>query len=525
MFMDGQKVALAERLERALIDREVRAGFAILDDSFAAGLRITPEDSVDFDLLVSLAQWVDLGYRTLGFFEQHLLSFKTPEISQAGVAQYMRLKLAESFQMLAAQQPVKALRLLSALLEIGDRLFPQRLLFVIHFWKGRAHRQSGDFQQALTEIHQARTIAESMQAEKLVAVARIHESWLMFHKGDRRLAFDLLDQAEEVLLPTGHALSLGNIAAARGRFVRQSGQYAKALTYFEDAITLYRESYSSHPNLARALVNAAYLKRLIALEAQRNKGGKANAASHSKVLLIAREAMDLLNRAEKIYAQHQHQAGTGSVLINLGHLQLESGDIDAARQRAQAAYRMGEDNGDTVLMTRARILQAYVQMACSEEGIEEPSSPFPPAQNAVQLADEAVSLAHGTQHRRLLAGAYITRGLAATDELIADWSLAATCATRAEELLGSEDHDHLVRELSSLRRKIALSRSANEVFEGWLAGEFGGKSFQEIEAEFAQLVVPKVWVNLGRSVSRVAQELSMSPKKVRRILRNTHMLE
>jgi DNA-binding NtrC family response regulator len=36
--------------------------------------------------------------------------------------------------------------------------------------------------------------------------------------------------------------------------------------------------------------------------------------------------------------------------------------------------------------------------------------------------------------------------------------------------------------------------------------------------EFAELIIPKVWEREGRKISRVAARLSISPKKVRRIL-------
>jgi hypothetical protein len=44
------------------------------------------------------------------------------------------------------------------------------------------------------------------------------------------------------------------------------------------------------------------------------------------------------------------------------------------------------------------------------------------------------------------------------------------------------------------------------------------QTFQQMTDEFADLIVPKVWEREGRKVSRVATRLSMSPKKVRRIL-------
>jgi DNA-binding CsgD family transcriptional regulator len=38
--------------------------------------------------------------------------------------------------------------------------------------------------------------------------------------------------------------------------------------------------------------------------------------------------------------------------------------------------------------------------------------------------------------------------------------------------------------------------------------------------EFAEVVIPQVWLREGKKVSRVAARLSISPKKVRRILRS-----
>jgi hypothetical protein len=38
-------------------------------------------------------------------------------------------------------------------------------------------------------------------------------------------------------------------------------------------------------------------------------------------------------------------------------------------------------------------------------------------------------------------------------------------------------------------------------------------------------VIPRVWINVGRNVTLVAQKLSISPKKVRRILRNAKHID
>jgi len=53
--------------------------------------------------------------------------------------------------------------------------------------------------------------------------------------------------------------------------------------------------------MARALVNAAYVKRLIALDMKpKMKGGQAKGAVHARHLQLTRSALDLLGKAGEI---------------------------------------------------------------------------------------------------------------------------------------------------------------------------------------------------------------------------------
>jgi DNA-binding NtrC family response regulator len=84
----------------------------------------------------------------------------------------------------------------------------------------------------------------------------------------------------------------------------------------------------------------------------------------------------------------------------------------------------------------------------------------------------------------------------------------------------SKDHqpDDTSDDIHALKAKILRSGSVNPTLRAWSQGSVGDKTFQQITEEFAELIVPKVWEREGRKVSRVATRLSMSPKKVRRIL-------
>ncbi len=518
----ASQVKLLDELERALLRRDVRSGFALLDEHFSERATLDMRTPEAVPMLLCVAQWTDLGYRDLAFLDGMMSGVSQLDKAQLAVGDFLKLSLVEAYRCLAAEQLELSIDLLDLVLRVGHGMLDDYLLFLTNFWKGRAHRKRGDYEHALYHIKQARDAGERAKAPKLVAVTKIHESWLAFQSGERPYAFQLLDEAEATLRPTGHALSLGNIESARGRFVRRSGEYTRALSHFEAAIAIYSKSYPQHPNLARALVNAAYVKRLIALDLQPKGGdGHASGATHARSLKLSREALELLEQAGKIYALHQHQGGTGSVLVNAAHLHLESGDIDEASKEGQRAFDLGESKHDQILMARAKIVMSAVELARSEEQLGEDPDVALHADLAVRHAEQAIELALHTQNKRLLAEAYIARGMAAAAEYFQEWDVAKEYAGKASALLSQNDRDHLYKVLGDLKGKLLGATRVEETLRLWSDGQLGNKSFQQIQEEFAELVIPKVWLQSGKNVTLVSKRLSISPKKVRRILRNT----
>ncbi len=73
-------------------------------------------------------------------------------------------------------------------------------------------------------------------------------------------------------------------------------------------------------------------------------------------------------------------------------------------------------------------------------------------------------------------------------------------------------------DLQTLKAKVLRGGRVNPALRAWSQGSVGDKTFQQITEEFAELIIPKVWEREGRKISRVAARLSVSPKKVRRIL-------
>jgi hypothetical protein len=207
-------------------------------------------------------------------------------------------------------------------------------------------------------------------------------------------------------------------------------------------------------------------------------------------------------------------------LLNLGYLHLDRGEIDRASQEADTAFRIGSKRSDQILMARARILGTACENAHVEEQTGEHEDFTVHATRAREYSEEALALAQSTQNRRLLAAALLARGATASNDFYQDWELARTSAAGAASNIGPGENDMLVEALADLKTRIVQAAGINDTLRAWSEGMLGDKAFQQIAEEFAEIVIPKVWIREGKKIARVAERLSISPKKVRRVLRN-----
>ncbi len=531
-------------LGRALNLRHISQGVSILNKAESSLANLPPTHPHATELLLLVAQWLDVGYPNQHLLDALLHKFPPECRRKLALEDFLRVRMAEGFQALSAEEVDRAIDTFEFVLRAERESPDEQLSTLAHFWKGRAHRKKGEYEAALQEMVSARELAQkNRDFAMLTAVIQIHESWVLFQKGLRKEALRLLAHAETALRGTDHYLALGNIESARGRIVRRAGEYVKALEHFDRAIAIYSSGDPNHRSLARTLVNSAYVKRLLALQLRRRidagarkpssprrvqeKGSGTNDATalRTRHQQLCSEAMAQLRQARKIYALHGHSAGIGTVIVNSGFLHLDRGDIDRAAREALEAYRVGHEKNDHILMARARVLQAAAENAKVEEQLGEDVDTALHADHAKQFSEQAIELARHTQNRRLLAGAFVARGATAANEFFQDWDLARRCANEAADLMGAGENDHLADELAALKSRITQASGINDTLRGWSEGVLGDKTFQQVTEEFAEIVIPKVWLREECKISRVAESLSISPKKVRRILRNAGLLE
>jgi tetratricopeptide (TPR) repeat protein len=531
-----------QQLRDDIVSRRLDHGFQSLDAHREVFEACAPGVKSAAALLGYLAQWVDMGYASPDFIKKILKRFSGFSRDQLPLIEYVQLQMAEGLVAMSEEEFVAAVRRFQNVLALQDEIQDKQMVSIAYFWMGRCLRRHGRYGDALGYVAKARELALQLGYLKMVAVMRVLEAWIAFQEGHPGRAAALLGEAESVLMETDDYVTRGNISSAYGRISRRQGNYDQALARFGQAIEEYKKRDPYNRNLARSYVNIAFVKRLLALQLcekldtdaarlRRKKSGKdfvksaqTKAGERERLSHLRAEAFEHLIQAREIYNRYDDHRGNGNVSITYGYLYLDDGELQRAEEVGATAFRLGEEKKDSVLKSRARILQSAVECQKFEEQIEEGSSGASSTQRACEYAREAVSSALNTQNRRLIAKAHIALGLALCLDFSGDFETARKCADDADALLNPASHDYVWKELQELRKKLRGAGSVNATLREWSQGIVGRKTFQEVTEEFAAIVIPKVWRREGCKVARVAARLSVSPKKVRRILRSQGLL-
>jgi len=507
------------QLKQDLVCRRVGRGMARLEEHRSLLTAFDPEQRNAARFAGFLAQWVDIGFQRPALVKEIVAHFSRPTRSRLPLEDYLYLRLAEGMTAMSEEAKEEAIAHLDFVLGLEEQIDDKELLSIANFWKGRCLRMKGEYDEALAYAVKGRELAMELGHEPMAAVMRVLESWLWFQKGNAKQALQILQEAESALNKTDDHLTLGNIYSSYGRIARRQGRYQHAIEHFTAAIARYRKRDPRHRNIARTLNNLALVKRLIALQLRRkidadaarrrkaatrgsakNNGGKD--LHRNRFEQLHQEALAELDEAAAIYQQYRNHHGLGSVHLNYGYLHLDNGDLEYADRQAKTAFQLGEEKGDHILMARARLLECMIENVRVEE----------------ECARDAIELAQQTQSRRLLADAYIWQGLTYCNRFFDDPELARRAYDQAVTLSKGTHPDGTWEELEALKAKVLRGGRVDPVLRAWSQGSVGDKTFQQITEQFAELIIPKVWEREGRKVSRVATRLSMSPKKVRRIL-------
>lgn len=523
------------QLKEDLVCRRVAQGFARLKAHQHLLSSFDPDRTNAACFVGYLAQWVDAGFHRPALVKEIVAQFPRTVRARLPLHDYLHLRMAEGMAAMAEESTDEAIRHFDFVLSLQSETDDQELLSIANFWKGRCLRMKGEYDQALAFAVRGRDLALQLGHLPMSAVMRVLESWLFFQKGNVKEAIDILQTAEAILCKTDDYLTLGNIHSSYGRIARRQGRYQHAIDSFTTAIALYRKLDPQHRNVARSLNNMAYVKRLIGLQllrkidaeaARRRKAAaRGNAANgrgkpsyRARFEELRREALAELNEAQTIYETYGNHHGLGSVHLNHGYLHLDTGDLDEAERESETAFHLADTRKDLILMARSRLLRCMIENVRVEEGIGENTDPGAHARLAQDFAKEAIEFAKHTENRRLLAYAHIWQGLTSSNRFFHDLESARLCYDQAVTMSKGVHAEGAWEDLQTLKTRVLRAGTVSPTLRAWSQGSVGDKTFQQITEEFAELIIPKVWEREGRKISRVATRLSISPKKVRRIL-------
>ncbi len=533
---------LLSQLREHVAAREIERGIACLRSQQDLIANLDPSQENAAHLLAHLAIWIDIGFSGPPLQEllQRFEHLEPGLRSKLSIADYICVRMAEGMAAMVEEAMETAIGHFDFVLSLGKELDDRFLLAIACFWKGRCLRRRGEYDEALIYTGKGKDLAVGLGNLRMAAVMQVLESWLLFQQGKWKEAVRISQAAEKVLGETDDYVTLGNIQSFYGRMARREGRFDKAIEFFESAIGHYGKRDPRHPNLARSLANMALAKRGIALQLQKridrdaqrrrktsasreNKTNVTSVGSRSqdsrgRLAQLRREALEHLEAARAIYQQRPSHHGVATVYLNAAYIHLDGGDFQRAEEEAASAYEVAEQKQDYILMVRARILQCMIENAKVEEEIGGGVDPGSHARRAFEFSQEAIELAKHTQHHLLLANAYLWQGLTQCNSFFDNPEAARESYDLARASCEANPSDNIWQDLQTLGAKILRKGSVDPALKAWSQGAVGGKTFRQISEEFAEIVIARVWEREGRKVSRVAARLSISPKKVRRIL-------
>jgi len=533
--------AILAELQEHVAAREIERGLACLDSHQTVIAAIDPAQPNAARMLVLLAIWSDIGFSGPPSVKELLPRFAAR--SSLSISDYLCLRMTEGMVAMAEEAMETAIPHFDFVLRLPAELNNPFLLSIAYYWKGRCLRRRGEYDEALIFTGKGTALALEMGHPRMSAVMQVLEGWLLFQQGKWKDAVRISEIAESALRKTDDYVTLGNIQSFYGRMARREGRFDKAIELFAGAIDHYRKRDAQHPNLARSLANMALAKRGIALQLQKridqdaqrrrksptakqsgigktpvHQGNSTGADYRRRLAQLRREALEHLDAAQAIYRQRPNHHGSGTVYLNAGYIHLDSGDFQRAEEESSSAYQLAEQKHDYILMGRARILQCMIENAKVEEEIGGGADPGNHARRAFDFSQEAIELAKHTQHHMLLATAYLWQGLTQCNSFFDNLEAARESYDLARAACGDTQPDSIWQDMQALRAKILRKGSVDPALKAWSQGAVGDKSFRQISEEFAEIVITRVWEREGRKVSRAAARLSISPKKVRRIL-------
>jgi tetratricopeptide (TPR) repeat protein len=471
-----------ETLAEMIALRHMNSSKELIEDHFDRIVGLGPGTKNAAPLLGYFARWLQMGFANqqvvespyIDLLKQALNRFPRAPRPSLSVREVAHLQMVEGFLLLHATQYEQAIRRFQFVISLDVELGDRDQIATAYFSIAKAYRRQGAYNKALHYANLAIDVARTANRVEMAAGFSVMLGWLLLQQGESKQAKEVLCKANKALQDSDDYLRLGNIQSAFGRIVQRDGKYSQALDYFYQALHLFRTWRVDHSNVARTLVNIAFIKTLMAQRAE----GKRNLATSDGDSMTPRrvaipslhvagssaierwrsEAEDHLREADRIYRRQQNIRGLGSVQLTYSMLYLSQQDTEGAASAATTAYELGIGKADHILMARARILSSMVEIVLCERETDDSERPGSHAERARTFSEDAIEHASQTENRRLVSRGQIWLAIAYLHESPDDIQRAETLLSEAMSGLKAVSGDYVSDDMQSLQRLLARVR-------------------------------------------------------------------
>jgi tetratricopeptide (TPR) repeat protein len=480
-----------------------------------------------------LAEWIDLGFGDLRLVRNLIATYNKRIRAKLTVLDYIPLRMAEGMVAMTTERIDTAIEHFAVVLQLAGETEAWDVLAITNYWIARCHRKKGQYTEALGHLTKALDYQSAHGRPQNGVPARVLQSLILFENGDLKQAIAGLREAESILSAADDYVTRGNIQSTYGRILERELRFGQAIERYMRAIAEYKKRDSRLVNVARTIADMSFTRILVARELRRNiekypdqqknvTGLPPRAARVKELSNLYSTILNELDQAAEIYAQNPNARGIARVWLYRGYLSLDMGELDEASEHAIEAFRAAESKRDYILLASVRNLQCMIENARVEEQVDGWINHAVASQD---YAREAVELASNTQNRRLLAIVHIWQGLTLSNSFYRLRDKARESLERATAYLEPGVRDYIWQDYQVLRKRLLESTSLEPKLLQWAHGEIGEKTFRQLEEDFADLVIPRLWEEEKRKISRVASRLSVSPRKVRRVLARLGLMD
>lgn len=523
---------------RADIDsRRIGHGMNLLSNVNAIVDSFDPSVENAAAFLGIFAEWSDLGFGNLDLVKRLIACYNAEIRSKLSIDEYIPLRMAEGMVAMTEEMLDRAIDHFSIVLKLAEETRAWHILAIVNYWTARCERKKGQYEKALIDVRKARRVQGAHGHIQNEVPARMLESLILFENGDSKQALSCLRDAEVILSRSDDYATRGNIQSAYGRIFERELRFGQAIERYVQAIEQFRKGEPKHVHVARTMVDMSFtriqmarrLRHSIEAYPDQNNGDSQTPPRASFVkelsslyVIIVKD----LDYAAGIYASNPNARGIARVHLYRGYLYLDMGKLDFAVQEAVQAYSAAETKHDFILMASARNLQCMIANARVDDEIEGWTDHAVAAQD---YARDAIELAGKTQNRRLMAIVYTWYGLTLSNGFFGAQDRVRDSAREAMDKAASYlepgVRDYIWEDLQILKRRLLQSTALAPKLIQWAHGEVGERTFRQLGEDFADLVIPRMWEQEDRKISRVASRLSISPRKVRRVLTRLGLME